>query len=482
MTPDVTFAVSVAATLAVVCIGALRLVDLNEREPLWALALLLWLGIVAAGFAALVADPQEQPLPAAALAEGAKALAIAAGLAAIAVIGRRRRASELNSLLDWMLYGAAAGAGFAIGDGFLRETFTAGVELQSPDPRDPRELLWMTAQSCLTEAAFGALFGLSLGLAAGMRGRAAPVAVVMAGFGCAVLAHSVYAEQVLQDGVHAPGVSVFGAVTVALIVALAVALLLNALGDERRAIDERLWYGERRQIVSRQELELLRRPLQRHREYLSKLAKGDFGDWLEQRRIHDHQVALAFAKRSGAERDAETRRAAIRRLREHGLAAELPSRAAIAVTAVVALAGAAVIWQASGGQTPSTFATRTSLVQRDLSGLAAADRPRRTLREQLLEVPARWRLLAAREHRELRAAGAREAYELQYRSPDGFTLRYALATFPTVEDARRVAARLAAPSDADAWPHERAVAQVRGLERARTDFCEALPRPASCQP
>jgi hypothetical protein len=482
MRPDVTLAISVAVTVTVLCIAALRVIDVNEKEPLWALALLVWLGVVAAGVTALAFDPTDSVLRAALLAEGAKAVAIVTGLSALGWIGRRRGTSELNSVLDWLIYGAAAGVGFAIGDGFLRATFTAGTELQSPDPRNTVELLWMTVQSCLTEAAFGALFGAALGAAARVRRVPARAAFVAGGFGLAVAGRGLYVAVVLQDGVHAPGFSVAGAVAVTAIVLLALSGLRNALGAELQVITEEL-AAEDEQTVKPEEREPLSNPWQRFRDRVDLLARGGVEQWVRDRRIHDHQVALAFARREHGPTsgEAERRRAAIAAARTRGLMPAWPGPAVALAIGLVILAGALVIWRASGGQAPSTFATRTSLAERELTRMRGHERPGQPLRVEILLVPARWRLTAPTEDAGLVAEGAREAYRLEYRSSDG-AIRYRLARYGSEGAARKAARRLAAERDAEAWADKEVVAQVHGSAEARAAFCGALTTPETCRP
>jgi RsiW-degrading membrane proteinase PrsW (M82 family) len=480
MRPDVTLAISIAATLAVVCVGALRLVDVNEKEPFWALALLLWLGMTAAAVTALVADPQSTAYGAALLAEGPKTLAIVAGLAALGTVGRRRGVSELNSPLDWLLYGAAAGAGFAIGDGFLRATFTAGTELQSPDPRNTLELLWMTVQSCLSEAAFGAIVGGALGLAAD-RPRTVRLAALPAGFAAAFCAHWAYATLVLDEGVHAPGFSWAGLAAVLLIVALVAAGLRNALRGEVEVIRDKL-AGEAEDVVSAADRELLSSPRKRYRSYVEMLAAGDLDGWWRARRRHDHEVALAFAKQLGGDacEEAAYRRQAIRHARQTGAAQVFPRGAAAAATAVVIAGGAVALALASGGEEPSTFATRTSLAERDIRRVTTGEQRRRALRSRILLIPAEWRPRDAGEHDALLEDGALEAYELEYAAPAGGTVHYAIARYRSASAAGEAAERLKA--DGDAWAQDDLVAQVRGGEELRRDFCAALGTPGTCQP
>jgi len=485
MRPDVTLALSVAVTLGVCCVGALRVVDLNEKEPLWALGLLVWLGVIAAACASLISGPERTALGAAVVAEAAKAGAIAAGVVVIVAVGRRRGIPELNSVLDCLLYGAAAGAGFAIGDGFLRATYAAPTELQSPDPRDAADLLWMTVQSCFTEAAFGAILGAAIGGAFLLRRPALALLVVPAGLALAVATHSAYAIRVLETGVHAPGVSVAGVVAVGLVVLIAGASVVDALVRELRIIRTELAEDE---AVTDAELQLLARPGRRQRAYAAHLAAGRLGLWMSERRLHNRQVSLAFAlnrARSADGAELERLRTEVRLLRadiaegrrtESQLQLPAPHGVPLAVglgaAAAALVIGIFAIQAAAGEHPPSTFATRTSLAERERERLEErAQTVRRSLRPAILALPASWRLEEGHREPALLRAGAREAYRLALVSPDYGKVSYVIARFTSVRDARDQVEALDAPRDAHAWASEDVVHQVRGSEDARWYLC-----------
>src|SRR4051794_32860624 len=114
-----TLALTLAVIVAAVYVVVLRLIDINEKEPMWALGLLLGLGTMAGALLPLIVTSPTLEigfrLPALA-EETAKFVALAAGIALLAVIGRMRGFSEVNGVGDGIVYGAAAGLGFAVGD------------------------------------------------------------------------------------------------------------------------------------------------------------------------------------------------------------------------------------------------------------------------------------------------------------------------------------------------------------------------------
>jgi hypothetical protein len=475
MRPDVTLALSLALTLAACAIGALRVVDANEKEPLWALGLLLWLGACAAAVTAWRFDPARSALGTALLAEVPKSAAVIAGIGMIVLVGRRRGITELNSPLDALLYGAAAGFGFSICDGLIRATYASVAELQFPEARSGLNLAWMTVQSCLTEAAFGALIGAGVGGAVLARRHVWRIPLLVAGPALAVAAHAGYAALVLTDGVHAPGVSVAGVATVCGILAIVAGGLGHALTAELRVIRAELPDEE---SVTPADLDLLVNPLRRRRAYVRRLAAGDISAWLSERHRHNRQVALAFAKRrmrlgAGDAEEVSLLRAAVaaeatRPVQPWG---RRPGLAMALAALVVVAPGIAAIVAASGGQAPSTFATRTSLAERELRRLAEQPPPRRSMRADLALIPGEWRLRSGRTETALVDAGAEEAYELEYESQGVGVVRYTVARFGTARDARAQAAHLARARDAKAWATRTVVTQVQGSGSARMAFC-----------
>ena len=145
---DPTFALALAVVLAAVYLLVLRAVDANEKEPVWALGVLLLAGALAGALLPLVAGGDEAALgrPEGALVvEPARFAAIALGLVAVEAISRLRGWSELNGLLDGLLYGAAAGLGVATGEAFVRELSTPAAIEALTGGLGPLDTLWRSA-------------------------------------------------------------------------------------------------------------------------------------------------------------------------------------------------------------------------------------------------------------------------------------------------------------------------------------------------
>lgn len=313
----------IIAGVAIAYLAILRLVDLNEREPLWSLLLMVGCGAAAASFLSLLVRSPVlflHPLRGAVLEEGAKLVAFGAGLAVLSAVGRWKGWSEVSDAMDGLVYGAATGLGFALG-GML-------LHLLDPPPGAlaavlPGSLayLWTAALSGLAHGVFGALIGIGcVGLAV-HRGPLRWVAGAAIGWALAVAAHVGY--EVLAHGAALSGSTAVVRLWTALAipVVLVVLLALRSLIGERRAIREELATeaaagpGEPGGYVSRR------------RAALGALLRGDFHGHAMLKDLHNRRVQLALARRrerhardprtqarAGAE--VERLRSAVHRLRE----------------------------------------------------------------------------------------------------------------------------------------------------------------------
>ena len=123
-------AILLTGSVCLLYLLAIRLLDLNEREPLWAVLLLFGLGFLASGLLGLVVPRSTlifSALRGATLQEVAKFTALCLGLVVLWIAGRVRGWSELHGPMDGIVYGAAAGLGFAVGETLVRELFLAST-------------------------------------------------------------------------------------------------------------------------------------------------------------------------------------------------------------------------------------------------------------------------------------------------------------------------------------------------------------------
>ena len=121
--------IALMALQTLVLVGLVRFADLNENEPLAVVALLCAWGATGALAIAVVLDALivdrlsarvdavfGPTLSAPPVEEAAKGLALGVVLLASAVVGRRRGWYEFQGVTDGIVYGAAVGLGFALGE------------------------------------------------------------------------------------------------------------------------------------------------------------------------------------------------------------------------------------------------------------------------------------------------------------------------------------------------------------------------------
>ena len=306
------YALSLALIVAVIYLAVVRFMDLNEKEPLWAVGLMFLLGAVAAAVLPLLvgyALLELNPLWEAVTEEVAKFVAFFLGVVVLAAVARSRGWSEISGLMDGIVYGTALGFGFATGEAFVRELAFGGA-LGGAIDAGPFATLWTTALVGLSDGLFGAIVGAGFGAAAGAKPIAQEVGYPAAGLVGAILAHLAYT--VLAEGNALGGTAGLVRTWVALIVPIlfVVAIMVVALVRERRAIREELETERETGAVTEDELAALSSFLTRRSQNIRSFMSGDFDGWLATRELHNRQVQLALAK-SRASRESDPGRRAL---------------------------------------------------------------------------------------------------------------------------------------------------------------------------
>ncbi|HET7272038.1 MAG TPA: PrsW family glutamic-type intramembrane protease [Rubrobacter sp.] len=304
------YALSLAIIVAIIYLALVRFMDLNEKEPLWAVGLMFLLGAVIAtvlpllvGYAVL----ELNPLLGAVSEEVAKFVAFFLGVVVLASVARSRGWSEMNGLMDGIVYGTALGLGFATGEAFVRELAFGGT-LGGAIEAGPFATLWTTALVGLADGLFGAIIGAGFGAAAGARPIAQEIGFPLAGLVGAILANLAYT--LLAEGNALGGTAGLVRAWVALIVPVVfvVAVMVLALVRELRAIREEL--ADEREAVTEDERAVLSSLAARRSRYVKAFISGDFDGWLALRELHNRQVQLALAK-SRAVGESDPRRQAV---------------------------------------------------------------------------------------------------------------------------------------------------------------------------
>jgi RsiW-degrading membrane proteinase PrsW (M82 family) len=319
-------ALGLATAIALVYLAILRFIDLNEREPLWALILMLVLGFGAAGVISRVVPSSTVELtvlPGALAEESAKFAALLAGVAALTIAGRARGWSELNGPMDGIVYGAAIGFGFAVGEVFVRDVVFG---LHSDAFQTPFfAMLWTSALTGLSHGVFGALIGVGVVAASDARSLFARFPLALSGLAAGTLANA--GHRVLAWGdVLGPAAALRTWAALLLPILPVIAVAVYALATEKRAICEQLEGEKGDGAVTAADISLLRNHVQRQGLYVRGLLRGDFTRSALLHNLHNRQVQLALAKRRAAREGQERRRAELLRQAESLRAAVMDGR------------------------------------------------------------------------------------------------------------------------------------------------------------
>jgi RsiW-degrading membrane proteinase PrsW (M82 family) len=295
-------------TLAVIYLLVVRLLDVNEREPLWSLGLVFALGIVAATVlwatvSSLVLELEV--VRGAILREVAVFLALALGIRILSAIGRLRGWPEVNDLVDGLVYGIAAGLGFAAGEAVARGIWPTTI-IGLPEGHAVT-VLAKTALAGLSEGVFGAVTGAGFGLALSrrLRGRWVWPLVSLA---LAIALHAAHHLLAYGNALGGPSAVLRGWLALTIPIAAVAALAIYGLATEQRAIARELADETAGGFVTEPELRLLRSFVTRQLTYLRALMSGRLGQLGSLQALHNRQVMLALAKRrANREPDAQRR-------------------------------------------------------------------------------------------------------------------------------------------------------------------------------
>jgi protease PrsW len=462
MRSDPALALSLSLVVALAYLAVLRLIDPYEKEPLWALCMMLFFGAASAGCAAALvpADTREDTALGIALtAEASKALAIALGMAAFAVVKRVKGWSEVNGLIDGVVYGAAAGLGFATGSAFVSEIAFSTSAGQLPGQPGFLDALLTTALSGLSEGLFGGMIGAGLVAASEARSPAKAFLLGAAGLLTAVVTHFAYAA--LAD----PGSPYDTAgpggrwLPLGLSLALLLVLMVRAASEERRLAGEMRdasWPGG---------------AAGRRVRYFRAFKEGELEDWLKLRALHSRQVQLAVAERRLRETPewAAARRRAmeaeVRNLRASLAAIEHSESGALVDRRLTTRRGRATAWTVAAATVAAGLAAIAfgALSERDARASAAEDRarertpsvrqsapPSRGLRDRVVHRAGPYLLVEGREDGAA-PAGATDALVLTYATPGREKARHQVARFGSADAAVRSRERIVRRLDEGRW-------------------------------
>jgi RsiW-degrading membrane proteinase PrsW (M82 family) len=455
MNADPSVALSLAILVGAGSLGALWLIDLHEKEPFWALAAFLFLGATSAGAAAFALPPsirEESVVGVAATAEVCKALAIGAGIGVLMAARRIKGWFELNGMLDGVVYGAAAGLGFATGATFVSEIADAVSAASQPDQPAFSSVLGTVLLFALSEGAFGAVTGAAAARALEAPSRPRAVITAAGGLLLATALHTGYAAVLAEDSIY-DARGLVGETTPLLVsLALLGALVVYAILMERQVI--------RGASASRPSP----KPPER-----SSFVRGELDGWRRYRALKNRYAQLAMIGESLARAPNPSRRARLEAERKHlersvevlrteGHAADVrlrrlgkpARRLGIAAAIALALTGGVAIVTAGAARERDRAEERRTTLAREAAHVRPVTASLSLLRDRLRQRLGRYGLVTAGDDEAALEEGATEAYLLHYRG-GGAAVHHRVARFAGPEDARRWASGLSRQLEREGW-------------------------------
>jgi hypothetical protein len=309
-----TTTLAVTLLVAAIYLFAVRFIDFNEKEPLWAVLMLFGSGLVAAVVLLVGANVagatflELNPIAGALTTELVRFLALSVGFGALVAIGNKRGYSEVNGLMDGVVYGSAGGFGFATGLSFTREILM------------PTEATLMGAGSAaagygemalmgVSDGVFGAIVGVGFAAAIEAKKPIMRTAGPLGGLIAAVLGHLAY-DYIAHGNPFSDSAVARKWIGLALPLVAVALITIIALRGENKAIAEELTAEAETGACTPDELKVLQSLFSREALYFKRLFKFDFGGWNMLHSLHNRQVQLALAKRRVSEEtDDEQRKA-----------------------------------------------------------------------------------------------------------------------------------------------------------------------------
>ena len=288
-----------------------RFVDMNEKEPLWAMAMFFVLGGAVFFVLSWIVDPSVLELDflrGALIKEVGRFLAIGAGVMALTAYGQVRGWDEFNGTMDGIVYGATAGLGYAT----ARQVMTAMVIGSVAIPGSEVGMLsgfGTAALAGLSHGVFGAIIGASIGAATEARSPIARASLPVLGLIGASLADFGYMQLAYGNALGGTQGFIRAQVALGLPVVLIIVVAVYALAQERKSIRAYLQDEGGSGVVTADDLMLLNSVPKRELAYLKYLFTFKLGTWSKTKDLHNLQAQLAFTKGRAASEKEPSRRA-----------------------------------------------------------------------------------------------------------------------------------------------------------------------------
>lgn len=336
--PPIGSTIATTALVIVVYFSIVRLIDMNEKEPLWAMFLLFVMGAAAGVVLPLVVSPgvlDLTVLPGASLRETARFAAVAAGIGLLFLYGQWRGWQEFNGTMDGIVYGACAGLGFAVALQVRADVLFGSVALAG-QPAGLFSGFGTMALRGLSDGVFGAILGASIGAATEARAAVARALLPVAGLAVAIAADAGYVHFAYGNALAGDSGWLRHQAALVLPLILVVVVAFLALRSERRAIREQLPSEIEGGAVDADDIVVLENVARRTAMHLRELARGRVGRWMRLRELHNRQVQLALIKARVAAESEISRRSRLEQEAAHLRQDVLARRRALASVQEVA--------------------------------------------------------------------------------------------------------------------------------------------------
>ena len=300
-------ALALAVVLAVIYMVIIRLMDLNEKEPLWAMGLVFGLGFIASMLLYLIVPTPTLELNfivGPVIRGFVKVVAVGLAIGALEAIGRGKGWTEVDGALDGVVYGTAVGLGFATGVVFVRElVFGSALSGGLMDAAAGSELarLWPLAARGLSEGVFGGVAGIGFGLAASRRRSDRTKLIAIAAVASIVL-HVLYTIMTREFATTSAG-RILALLGLILPIVVIIGIIGWSLAQERRVLKTQLAEEHKSGLLSDEDMGLLTSYGKRRGAYMKRLTSGDIDGWGDLKALHNRHVQLAFAKDRAAKGD-----------------------------------------------------------------------------------------------------------------------------------------------------------------------------------
>lgn len=299
--------------VAWIYLTCVRFVDVNEREPVWALATVFLLGLLGACVAELFVGSEALSVPiwrGAFAVEATKLISLLVGIGIFSAVARLRGWSEFSDLTDGIIYGIAVGLGYSTGETLVRELQTAHlIALQVG--HSPLQTAINAAAGGLSHGVFAAVAGLGIGAAFDARGRLAEGLWALLGLAGATLLNGLFRILAHGNALGGDAGHLRAWLAVLLPLVLVVAIGLFSLTRERRVLRSQLAGEVDAGVVSAEAAALLDSFWRRQLGYLRLLLGGRVGQCLHLAALHNRQVQLALLKQRAARESSPAHRARV---------------------------------------------------------------------------------------------------------------------------------------------------------------------------